>query len=215
MYMFLPQFLKLFSLNFLNLASPGPETALMMHNSSYYSRKVGLFTGFGILCSTIIHRIYSILIFHVVLTQSSLFWLNVLKYIASGYLAYLAVRMFFSPVAEPSQEDSKYITHLKKLTPKKAFKMGFLIDIVHPSSSLGFITILTATVSRDTPLNVLVIYVVLLMCTSLVWYSGSAMLFSHPFFRKLVYKGGKWVNRTMGILMLYFACKLAMRTLES
>ncbi len=209
------QFLNLFLLNFMNLISPGPETALMLHNSSYYSRKIGFYTGLGIVTSSLIHKTYSFLGFGAFISKTP--WLfDLVKYGGGIYLIYLGVRMLLSKskIANANREENEYITRLKKMTLLKAYKMGFTIDILCPSASLVFISIVAATVAPETPLWIQLIYGVILILTSLTWYTLQSFIFSHGWIKKVLDKSGGWLNRLMGAYMLYFAAKLMMRTLS-
>lgn len=212
---YLIQFFNLFLLNFMNLASPGPETALMLHNSSYYSRRVGFFTGLGIVCSTAIHKTYTFLGFGAFISQSPLLF-NIIKYAGGAYLAYLGVKMLISPkkVVEAESLDDKYITHLKSMTLGRAFRMGFTIDILCPSSSLVFMSIVAATVAPETPLSIQFLYCGLLLLTSLTWYSLQSLVFSQSLVKAILDKTSGWLNKIMGAYMLYFAGQLITRTLH-
>lgn len=211
---YITQFLNLFLLNFMNLTSPGPETGLMLHNSSYYSRKVGFFTGIGIVCSTAIHKTYTFLGFGAFISQSP-FLFTIIKYAGGAYLAYLGVKMLLSPkkVVEAESLGNKYITHLKKMTSSKAFRMGFTIDILCPSSSLVFMSIVAATVAPETPLSIQFLYGALLLITSITWYSLQSLVFSQSVVKKILDRTSSWINKAMGAYMLYFSFKLVMRTL--
>ena len=211
---YITQFFNLFLLNLMNLTSPGPETALMIHNSSYYSRKIGFYTGLGIVTSTIIHKTYSFLGFGAFISKSPLLF-NTLKYGGGAYLAYLGFRMLFSTtkLVNDDGQENKYITHLKRMTPKKAFRMGFTIDILCPSASLVFMSIVAATVAPETPLYIQFIYGGILVLTSFTWYTLQSLVFSKSLIKQILEKSGGWINRFMGGYMLYFAFKLMMRTL--
>jgi threonine/homoserine/homoserine lactone efflux protein len=215
MDLYVTQFLSLFLLNFMNLISPGPETALMIHNSSYYSRKIGLYTGLGIVCSTIIHKSYSFLGFGAFISRTP-FLFNTIKYVGSAYLIYLGIRMLRSPkkMGGMNDEEGDYITRLKRMTKKKAFRMGFMIDILCPSASLVFISIVAATVDPETPLSIQFLYGGLLVLTSLIWYILQSLVFSRGVIRKFLEKSGCWINRVMGLYMLYFSFKLMTRVLH-
>ena len=209
------QFLSLFLLNFMNLISPGPETALMLHNSSYYSRKIGFYTGLGIVTSSLIHKTYSFLGFGAVISQTP--WLfQTVKYLGSGYLLYLGVRMLLSRknLAHMHPDDNTYITRLKSMTPKKAYRMGFMIDILCPSASLVFISIVAATVDPKTPLWIQLCYGVILIMTSFTWYTLQSFVFSRGWIRKSLENMGGWINRLMGFYMIYFALKLVFRKIS-
>jgi threonine/homoserine/homoserine lactone efflux protein len=203
-----PEFLALFTVNFLNILSPGPETALMVYNSSRYSRKVGLFTGFGIVCGTMIHKTYTLLGFGMVVAKSPTLFM-IIKYAGSAYMMYLGYRMFF-----PKKKQVEHVHHPKNLTPKQAFRMGFLMDILHPGSSLFFMSIVAATVSTSTPLAVQGIYGVLLICTSICWYSALATVFSNKHLQKVVLNIGPWIDRITGVTLILLAIRLALFTIK-
>lgn len=205
------EFSKLFFMNFLNLASPGPETALMIHNSSHYSKKIGIYTGMGIVLSTLIHKAYSILGFGRIVSQSPLLF-NSLKYLGCSYLVYLGIKMFLAPNQQLAT-NSPYITHFKTLTPKRALRMGFTIDILHPQASLTFISIFASCVSTTTPFGIQALYGLLLALSSLIWYTLLATTSSQKHVKDFIHRWKGWINKSMGAYMLYFAYQLASRTL--
>jgi threonine/homoserine/homoserine lactone efflux protein len=198
------EFGALWTLNFLNLISPGPETALMIRNSSRFSRNVGLATGFGIVCSTMIHKTYSILGFGLLVSQTP--WLfTTLKIVASVYLIYLGLRAFFP---KKNKDGSLKIKGPGHLTPGGAFKMGFMMDILHPASSLVFISILAKTVSPETPMSVQAIYGGLLILTSITWYSTQAYLFSHGLLKNAIERYGHWLDWITGCVFIVYGVRL-------
>lgn len=198
------EFGSLWILNFVNLISPGPETALMIRNSSRFSRMVGLATGAGIVCSTMIHKTYSILGFGLFISQTP--WLfKTLKIVASCYLIYLGIRAFL----KKAKDGSLKIKGPDHLTPKGAFKMGFMMDILHPSASLVFISILAKTVSPETPMSVQAVYGMLLILTSISWYSLQAYLFSHGLLKSTIEKYGHWLDWVTGFVFIIYGVRLA------
>jgi len=199
------EFGALWTLNFLNLISPGPETALMIRNSSRFSRAVGLATGLGIVCSTMIHKTYSILGFGLLVSHTP--WLfNTLKIAASVYLIYLGLRAFYP---KKNKDGSLKLKEPAHLTTKQAFKTGFMMDILHPSASLVFISILAKTVSPDTPVSIQALYGVLLILTSIVWYSTQAYLFSHGLLKNTIEKYGHWLDWITGGVFIIYGIRLA------
>mgnify|MGYP003633951148 CR=1 FL=1 len=208
MHSYLPEFIALFSMNFLNLVSPGPEMAMMVHNSSRHSRKIGLYTGFGIVCSTIIHKTYTLLGFGMFIAKSPMLF-TIIKTIGSLYLFYLAYKIFFG---EKHKEET--IKTPRKLTPKKAFKIGFLLDILHPSASLCFISIFAATVSPETPFKIQIIYVILLVLTSLTWYTLMSCFFSNKILVRYIHKTGTIIDKITGIALLGLGIRLAFITIK-
>ena len=208
MTQYLPEFLALFAVNFLNILSPGPETALMIHNSSRHSRKVGLFTGFGIVCSTLIHKTYTLLGFGLFISKTP-FLFHTIKYAGSLYLFYLGYRAL-----RPHSTGQNSFQKPKNLNHKQAFRMGFLMDILHPGASLFFVSIVAATVSPKTPLSVQAIYGLLLILTSLCWYSFLACTFSNHRVQSYAQNAGKWLDRLMGYALIGLGIRLALFTIK-
>ena len=199
------EFSALWVLNFLNLISPGPETALMIRNSSRFSRNVGLATGLGIVCSTIIHKTYSILGFGLLIKETP--WLYTsLKMAASVYLMYLGVKAFWP---KKNKDGSLTIKGPAHLTINGAFKMGFMMDILSPSASLTFIVILAQTVSPETPMSVQAIYGGLLILTSITWYCLQSYLFSHGLLKGTIEKYGHWLDWITGCVFIIYGVRLA------
>ena len=206
---YLPEFIALFSLNFLNLISPGPEIAMMIHNSSRHSRKIGFYTGVGIVCSTIIHKSYTLLGFGMFIAKSPLLFTGI-KVAGSLYLFYLAYQIFF----KSSKSAAETVQTSAKLTSKKAFKMGFIMDILHPSASLFFMSIFAATVSPETPLKVQAIYAGLLVMTSLTWYTLLSCFFSNRLLVHYTSKAGAITDKITGLALFGLGIRLAMITIK-
>lgn len=208
MHSYLPEFIALFSLNFLNLVSPGPETALMVHNSSRHSRKIGFYTGLGIVGSTIIHKTYTLLGFGMFISKSPILFTGI-KIAGCLYLFYLAYKIFFN-----SKHVDQTVTTPKRLTSGKAFRMGFLMDILHPSASLFFMSIFAATVSPETPFKIQAVYVALLVMTSLTWYTLLSCFFSNKILAHYMNKAGKIMDKITGITLFGLGIRLAMITVK-
>lgn len=204
---YLPEFLTLFAVNFLNILSPGPETAVMIYNSSRHSRRIGLFTGFGIVASTIIHKSYTLLGFGMVIARSPTLF-TIIKYSGASYLLYLGLLSFF-----PNRRKAEKTKGPRQMMPKKAFQMGFFMDLLHPGASLFFMSIVAATVSPTTPLYIQGIYGILLVLTSLCWYSALALTFSHKRFQQTINHLGPWVDKITGLALVALAVRLALTTL--
>jgi threonine/homoserine/homoserine lactone efflux protein len=125
------------------------------------------------------------------------------------YLFYLAYKIFFN-----SKQFDQSVPMPKIITKKKAFKMGFLMDILHPSASLFFISIFAATVSPSTPLKIQVLYVSLLVMTSLVWYTFLSCFFSNRILAHYINKAGKTIDKITGIALFGLGIRLAMITIK-
>ena len=151
------EFLALYTINFLNLISPGAGCVLTLRNSTVYDRKTGIVTGFGIVASSVLHKTYTLLGFGLVVSQSDLLF-NVIKFSGCFYLIYLGFQSWRHSSLPFKLNLIDVKPSKKPLTTTQAFKMGFLTDLLNPQASLCFISIVSATISPQTPLKLQFFY---------------------------------------------------------
>lgn len=178
-----PEFLLLFTANFINLISPGAGFTITARNAFLYGKKIGLLTGFGIVTSSIIHKTYSLLGFSWILSMyPSLF--TILKYAGALYITYLGVQCFINGRSiryntPKDSEKKEVIQKHKHLSNWQAFRIGFITDLLNPMASITFLSLVSSTISPGTPISSLILYVFILICTSIWWYSTLAVVFSN------------------------------------
>ncbi len=227
MTFYVDDFFLLYMANLLNLVSPGAGFAITVRNSTAISRKAGLMTGAGIVCSSVIHKSYTLLGFGLIVSQTP--WLfQLIKYAGCAYLFYLGVKCFWDAMAPRIQKkilvflpfglgsDHTKPDHFtlgnvlddSHMTQGQAFRMGFLTDMLNPQASLCFIAIVAATIRPETPLLTQGFYGLTLISTSVVWYTLVALFFSHPLLIEKFYNARPWIKRLIGASLVYFACKL-------
>lgn len=210
---YLPEFLLLFSINFLNVISPGACFAIVVRNSALYSRPVGVATALGVALSSCIQKTYVLLGFGLFIAQRPALF-HTVKYLGCAhllYLAYCSIRNSRQRTLDGTRiEDSD----IKPLSPLGAFRMGFLTDTLNPQASFGFMSIVLATVSPETPIAIQSVYAVFLVMTALVWYVVVAVSFSNNYLRVWFRRVQHWFERLMGGLLLGLSFRLAMITLK-
>lgn len=203
---YLLEFSELYTINLLNLISPGAGFAIMIRNSSFYGRKVGIFTAFGIVTSSFIHKTYTLLGFGLLVSETA--WLfYTIKYAGAAYLFYLGVKTLnvhkINTVFRPKKPDD-----LKALSAWGGFRVGFLVDMLNPSASLSFVCIVVATVSVQTPLDMRCFYGIALILTSLTWYVILGVSFSSTVLQNFIIKSHGWVERLMGLSLIYLSIRM-------
>lgn len=212
---YLPEFFLLFSINFLNVISPGACFAIVVRNSAMYSRRVGVATALGVALSTCIQKTYVLLGFGLFISQRPVLF-HVIKYIGCAHLAYLAycsIRNSLKRKAEASHDPDTQ-GHVKPLSPLGAFRTGFLTDSLNPQASFGFMSIVLATVSPETPIEIQSIYAIFLVLTALVWYVLVALSFSNSYLRSWFRRVQHWFERLMGGILIGLSFRLAMITIK-
>jgi threonine/homoserine/homoserine lactone efflux protein len=208
------EFLQLYAINFINLVSPGAGFALMVRNSALYGRKTGFYTAFGITSSSLIHKSYTLLGFGLIVSQTPWLYMGI-KYLGSFYLTYLGLRNILHAVQHKKQkivkqDDIKNDDGKDRLTPWQGFRNGFLVDMMNPSASLSFVCIVVSTVHTSTGLSIRGIYVLILILTSLIWYSFLAFTFSHSYLMRFNERFGRCIEFFMGGFLVYLGTKLLM-----
>lgn len=206
MTLYLLEFFELYTINLLNLISPGAGFAIMIRNSSFHSRKVGVFTAFGIVTSSLIHKSYTLLGFGLLVSETA--WLfYTIKYAGAAYLFYLGAKTLNVHKINNIFRQKKP-KDLVPLTSWGGFRVGFLVDLLNPSASLSFVCIVVATVSIDTPIEIRGLYGITLILTSLAWYLILAFSFSNKTLQNFIMKSHGWVERIMGASLIYLSIRM-------
>lgn len=93
-----------------------------------------------------------------------------------------------------------------------AYRSGFLTDALNPQASLGFMSIVVATVSPDTPISIQACYAIPLVLTATLWYTTVAVFFSLGHLRQWFQNVQHWFEGIMGGLLISLSFRLAMLT---
>ena len=209
-------FVALYTLNFLNLISPGAGCALTVRNAGLYSLKIGVITGLGICLSSYFHKSFSILMGSVL---NDYRWLMTpLKCVGAFYLCYLGYKCWVEALKPQLQvqtvggggvsSDINDESAEQGISNGKAFRMGFFTDLLNPQASFVFFAIVEATLQPTPGLGLKLGIVHILIATSVVWYVVLAAFFSTPKIQEQFVKYSSVINILTGTLMIYFGISL-------
>ncbi len=227
---YISDFIFLYSMNFLNLLIPGANFTITARNSIASSRTAGIFTALGIVCGSSIHKVPTVLGLGF-LQAHSLWFYQTLKYAGCVFLFYIGTKTIWNSASLEirkkvvqflqqlvlgqglkifRRKDSDFleVSERTRLSPKEAFCIGFLTDILNPQATLCFIAIVGATVNIDTPIKIRAIYSLALVTTSIIWYSLIALFFSQPFLMQRSHEIRPWVERIAGACLITFSYRL-------
>lgn len=214
---YLPEFFLLFSINFLNVISPGACFAIVVRNSAMYTRRVGVATALGVALSSCIQKTYVLLGFGLFISQRPMLF-HAIKYIGCAHLVYLAYCSIRNSLKHKEKTSSDHLdveqTQVQPLSPLAAFRMGFLTDSLNPQASFGFMSIVLATVNPATPIEIQSVYAFFLVMTALVWYVLVALGFSNSYLRSWFRRVQHWFERLMGGILIGLSFRLAMITVK-
>lgn len=201
------EFLTIALIHFVAVASPGPDFAVVVRHSVSFGRRAAMYTSIGIGLGILIHVTYSIVGLSVLIKTTP--WLyTAISYLAAAYLVYLAVGALKSGPPKAVAEGTQSPVAPSTMTAKKALWIGFLTNGLNPKATLFFLSLFTAFIDVNTPMNVKLGYGIYLAVATGAWFCFLSYLLSTSKVAQLIGSKGYWLDRTMGVLLIGLALKL-------
>ncbi len=201
---YLSTLIQIVLLNFIVLISPGPDFAVVTHNSLVYGRRTGIMTAFGITLGELVHLSYIILGFGSIISKN--FWLlTIIKFCGCLYLVSIGFKMLFS---RPQKTD--LAIENKSISSKRAILKGALTNFLNPKAILYFLSIFSIVVDFDTPAYILSIYGISILASTFGWFSLVAIFFSISKINNKLTSIRHWIDRITGGVLILLSVKLAL-----
>ncbi len=182
---------------------PGADFVMVTRTSIYNGRLAGLYMSLGMCISVSIHASYSIAGLAVVIANSA--WLfSTIKYLGAAYLIYIAWQLLTTRESLNSDQNAL----MTEMSPFIALRLGFTCNILNPKTSIFFLSIFTQVVSVDTPLIMQISYGLIIMLAHFIWYSGIALLLSHPQILPRFNRQKQKIDKVAGFVLMLIAIKL-------
>jgi len=184
---------------------PGADFVMVTRTSIYNGRLAGLYMSLGMCLSVCIHASYSIAGLAVVIANSA--WLfSTIKYLGAAYLIYIAWQLLTTRESLNSDQNAL----MTEMSPFIALRLGFTCNILNPKTSIFFLSIFTQVVSVDTPLIMQISYGLIIMLAHFIWYSGIALLLSHPQILPRFNRQKQKIDKVAGLVLMLIAIKLSL-----
>ncbi len=182
--------------------------------SVMYSRRTGMFTALGTSLGLIFHATYT-LIGIAILIKESEWGFTIIRVLGAGYLGYLGISSFFKkPVAFERMahldDDIKHLPASEDLTAFQAVRIGFVTDALNPFCMVFFISIFALVLDVNSTLPVKVFFGAEIFILALIWFLGTAWIFSNKQIRQQLARTGTWFGRITGSVLFYYGVKLAL-----
>ncbi|OCQ53257.1 Threonine efflux protein [Photorhabdus australis subsp. thailandensis] len=209
MSIFLHEFLELALIHFLAVVVPGPDFAVTVRQSTSFGRKAGIYTAIGIGAGISVHVIYTLIGIGTIM--HALPWLlNTVRLIGGVYLFYLGVcfirkKADTSVIAE-NQGDNSGVLINKSLS--RSLITGFVTNATNPKATLFFLAIFTTVVSAKTPMSIQIFYGFWMCAVNALWFVFVSLIFSSMAVRNRFVSYGHWIERIMGLLLIFFSVRL-------
>ena len=203
---YLPLIGTVFLLNLLAAMSPGPDFVMTVRNSLCYSSRAGIFTALGISLALGIHLFYCAAGIGYLISNSILLF-SFIKVLGAAYLVYIGIG---SIRARGSRLDIAPERSGSEMSRMKAFRMGFLTNVLNPKATLFFMSLFTFVIGADTPRFVVLIISVLIMLTAFFWFSIVSIFLTQPNIQRIFLKYEKAINLTLGGFLILLGLKIAL-----
>ena len=183
--------------------SPGPDFALITRQSFLYGRKVAIYTSIGIATGILIHIFYIILGFRLLSDNEII--LYGIRLCATFYLFYLGCVSIFS--SSKINKDNNADNFSKSNSIFNAFKEGFITNVLNVKAILFFIS-LYASIDSATPIIIMAIYGLWMSIVTCLWFVFLSYSFTNKFIKKYTSQYYFYINKFMGIILIYIAIKI-------
>lgn len=205
-------FLEVFLVGLLSAISPGPDFAVVMRNSLGFGRRAGVASALGIGLALSVHVGYTVLGFALLLQHlPGLF--RIIQLLGATYLVWLGQKAIRSrAVPESSTTEEADEAGVQKSFPE-GFRDGFLCNLLNPKATLFFLSIFSQFLTPGTPSWVRWIYGGEIMIAVAGWFVFLSVMVSMPNFRKALQRYRHWVDRVLGLVLLYFGLRIIIEVL--
>lgn len=197
-------FLSVLGLNLIALISPGPDFAMTVRNSITSGRRAGLATALGIASGEVVHLLYTICGFGLILSKM-LWLLFCIKIAGAIYLTYIG----YKALKTRKSTDEKIVAGSTSISVSTAWRMGFLTNLLNPKAILFFLSIFTVVVDPTTPMPILALIAVAMTLETFFWFAVVALCFSGVKIQSFFHNIRHWVDRVTGGILIALGVKLA------
>jgi threonine/homoserine/homoserine lactone efflux protein len=211
------QFLKVAVAHMLAVASPGPDFAMVVRQSIAHGRKAAVWTSIGIGSAILVHVTYALLGIGILLRTYPVAFTAV-KFLGAGYLAWIGAKALMSRprhgLAEAPFGSKAALTRPAAPTPRAAWVTGFLTNVFNPKATLFFVAIFASLIDPLTPKAIQGAYGLWMSATTMAWFAMVSLFFTRERIRSAFLKGGHWIDRVMGAVLIGLAAALALASVD-
>ena len=180
------------------LVSPGPDFVVACRNSLLYSRTIGIYTAVGFGLGICVHISYAVFGLSWLIANNELIF-TVIQYLGAFYLILIGIQSLWSFQSQIGQETPAVSS---RISPFRAVRIGFITNVLNPKATLFFLSLFSTMLSPTVGELTLIVIAVLLVATTIIWFSLVAILISHPRFTTVLKLYEKTVHQFFGVLLI-------------
>ena len=180
------------------LVSPGPDFVVACRNSLLYSRTIGIYTAVGFGLGICVHISYAVFGLSWLIANNELIF-TVIQYLGAFYLMFIGIQSLRSFQSQIGQEPA---TASSRISPFRAVRIGFITNVLNPKATLFFLSLFSTMLNPTVGELTLVVIALLLVVTTILWFSLVALLISHPRFTSALKRYEKTIHQFFGVLLI-------------
>ena len=180
------------------LISPGPDFVVACRNTLLYSRATGIYTAIGFGLGILIHISYAVFGLSWLIANHA-FVFAIIQYMGAAYLIYIGVQSLRD---FESKVDSKTTVSSHSIAAVKAVRIGFITNVFNPKATLFFLSLFSSMLTPAVSNVSLIVLSILLVGSTMLWFSVVALLISHPRFTAVLKRYEKTVQQFFGVLLI-------------
>ena len=191
------------------IVSPGPNFIFVVNRSLTDSRRVGIYSAFGVATGSGIFAIAGLLGL-IVLISALPYFSTLIRYLGGGYLIYLGITMLLScrqPLATGNAENGTV-----NLVPFKAYTTGLLTNLTNPKAWAFYLSLFTLMIEKDFPLWAKGFLAISMFLISFGWYALMALLISDRRVQGRFLRVQPVIKSVLGTLLILLGGKLLLRS---
>lgn len=197
------QFLLIASAHALAVASPGPDFAIVMRQSIIFGRRYAVITSLGIGLAIFVHVTYAVLGVGLII-QSTEWLFTLIQLAGAAYLTYIGWGALRSQAHTTLGKVEKKASQAQ-MTDGKAFRQGFITNVLNPKATLFFLSLFTTLVGPDTPFVVQGFYGVWMAIATAAWFTFLSYILASNKVRGFFNHFGHWIDRILGGFLIALA----------
>ena len=182
--------------------SPGPDFVLVTKNTLAGSRKLGVYTAFGIASACLIHTLYNILGIGILIKSHQEIF-TVIQYIGAIYLIYigaLGMKSIISVGLKGNDEKESNYKESISLTNYLAWKQGILCNLLNPKAYLFFISIFTILINPKSLSILSAIFITIeIFLIVFIWFALLSIIYSHKILIRIYKKFSLLIDLVLSI----------------
>lgn len=187
--------------------SPGPDFFLVMKNSLGYGRRAGIASALGIATALAFHASYTILGLALIIQSYQYIFISI-QFLGALYLAYLGLTTLLSTFSRIQSELAYSPEAIGRKSVARSFMNGFLCNILNPKAFVFFLSIFSQFISPENPSWVKWVYGLEVVLVIGAWFVLLSWMISSSVFRSIYQQSRLWLERCLGVILVYFAFRI-------